>query len=211
MMSLDPAIETYLDNHADAESDALQSLRKAAHAELDDLGMLSGKLQGDVLFQLVKLARAKTVVEIGMFAGYSALRMAEALPHDGVLYTTDVEPRYIAFAKRHFETSPHGAKIKILEGPALETVPQAVSQPIDVAYIDADKTNYLNYYEMLLPKLADTGIIIADNVLWSGRVLNPEKPDDHALREFGDTVAKDSRVTKMILPVRDGLMLIQKN
>ena len=149
------------------------------------------------------------MLEIGTFTGASALMMAAALPAEGALITCDVDPEAIALAKSFFARSPHGDKIEIREGPALETM-QTLEGPFDLVFIDADKENYLAYYEAALLLLAPDGVIAVDNVLWSGRVLDPRAERDHAIVAFNDHVQRDPRVTNVILTVRDGLMLIRR-
>jgi len=175
-------------------------------------GMLSGQLEGTLLQMLVASLGAKRVLEIGMFTGFSALMMAAALPDDGTLITCDVSPQAIAFAKRYFARSPHGKKIEVREGPALETL-QTLRGPFDFVFIDADKLNYVNYYEAALALLAPNGVIAVDNVLWSGNVLDPKADDENAqaIVAFNRRVQEDARVTNVILTVRDGVTLIRKN
>jgi caffeoyl-CoA O-methyltransferase len=158
---------------------------------------------------MVRATEARRVLEIGMFAGLSALMMAEALPEDGTLVTCDVDPKAIAFAKSYFARSPQGSKIEVREGHALETI-KALDGPLDFVFIDADKSNYINYYEAVLPLLSPRGAIVADNVLWSGRVLEAKEKDDHAIVAFNARVQADERVRNVLLSVRDGLMLITK-
>jgi len=158
---------------------------------------------------LVRLTGARRVLEIGMFTGYSALMMAEGLPDDGHLITCDVNPRAEAIARRYFAESKHGHKIEIRMGPALDTI-KTLTEPLDLVFIDADKTNYLNYYEAVLPLVRPGGLIVADNVLWSGRVLNPKDDDTRAIVEFDKRVTEDSRVENVCLTVRDGMMLAWK-
>jgi caffeoyl-CoA O-methyltransferase len=144
-----------------------------------------------------------------MFTGYSGLMMAEGLPEDGELITCDVDPKAEAMAKRYFAQSPHGKKIHVRIGPALETI-KTLKGPIDMVFIDADKENYSNYYDAVLPLLRKGGLLVADNVLWSGKVLNPKEPTDLAIVAFNDKVARDTRVEKVLLTVRDGMMLAVK-
>jgi caffeoyl-CoA O-methyltransferase len=172
-------------------------------------GMLSRHEVGGVLQALIRISGARNVLEIGMFAGLSALMMAEALPDDGRLTTCDVDPKAIAFARKYFARSPHSEKIDVREGPALDTI-ATLSGTLDFVFIDADKSNYINYYEAVLPLLGERGIIIADNVLWSGRVLDPKEKDDHAIVAFNAHVLADARVRSTLLTVRDGLLLITK-
>jgi caffeoyl-CoA O-methyltransferase len=158
---------------------------------------------------LVRLTGARRILEIGMFTGYSALMMAEGLPDDGHLITCDVNPKAEAIARRYFAESEHGHKIEIRMGPALDTI-GTLTAPLDFVFIDADKTNYLNYYEAVMGLVRPGGLIVADNVLWSGKVLNPEDDDTRAIVAFNEHVAADPRVTNVCLTVRDGMMLAWK-
>jgi caffeoyl-CoA O-methyltransferase len=144
-----------------------------------------------------------------MFTGYSALMMAEGLPEDGRIITCDVDPKAEAIARRYFAESPNGHKIEIRMGPALDTI-RNLSGSLDMVFIDADKGNYSNYYQAVFPLVRPGGLIVADNVLWSGRVLHPESPDDHAIVAFDDLVQADARVENVCLTVRDGMMLAWK-
>jgi caffeoyl-CoA O-methyltransferase len=159
---------------------------------------------------LVAMSSSRRVLEIGMFTGFSAQMMAAALPDDGHVVTCDIEPRHIEIARRFFARSPHGHKIDVREGPALETMRTLKPASFDLIFIDADKRNYVNYYEASLPLLTDSGTIAVDNVLWSGTVLDPKEPDDHAIVAFNEHVRNDPRVTCVMLTVRDGVMLIRK-
>jgi len=153
---------------------------------------------------------ARRVLELGTFTGFSALMMAAALPEDGRLITCDLDPEAIAIARSFFARSPHGHKIEVREGPALDTL-KTLEGPFDFVFIDVDKENYMRYYEAVLPMLASNGLIAVDNVLWSGRVLDPEERDDKAIAAFNEHVQRDPRVTNVILTVRDGVMLIRRN
>jgi caffeoyl-CoA O-methyltransferase len=170
--------------------------------------MLSGQIEGTLLQMLVGLTGARRVLEIGMFTGFSAQMMAAALPDDGMLITCDVDQKAIGIAKSYFERSPHGRKIEVREGTALDTL-ETLEGPFDVIFIDADKGNYIRYYEASLPLLAKSGVMAIDNVLWSGKVLNPREPDDHAIVAFNAHVAADDRVTAVMLSVRDGVTLVR--
>ncbi len=202
-------IEEYAAEHTDPPGPILEKLREETYAKMSLPQMQVGRIEGTFLKLLVRLSRAKRVLEIGMFTGYSGLMMAEGLPDDGELVTCDVDPKAEAMATRYFAQSPHGKKIQIRMGPALETI-KALKGPIDMVFIDADKENYPKYYEAVLPLLRKGGLLVADNVLWSGRVLDPKEATDRAIAEFNDKVAKDTRVEKVLLTVRDGMMLAVK-
>lgn len=173
-------------------------------------GMLSGQVPGMLLQMLIFASGAKRVLEIGMFTGFSAQMMAEALPDDGRVTTCDVDPKAIATAKEFFARSPLGHKIDVREGPALDTM-KSLEPGFDLIFIDADKPSYVDYYEAVLPKLAEDGLIVADNVLWSGRVVDPD-PDEttRTIVEFNEHVRRDDRVVAVMLTVRDGMTLIRR-
>jgi len=202
-------IEEYAAEHTEAPAPIFEKLREETYSKMSLPQMQVGRNEGTFLKLLVRLSRAKRVLEVGMFTGYSGLMMAEGLPDDGELITCDVDPKAEAMAKRYFAQSPHGKKIHIRMGPALETI-KTLKGPIDMVFIDADKENYPKYYDGVLPLLRKGGLLVADNVLWSGRVLDPKEETDRAIVEFNDKVAKDARVEKVLLSVRDGMMLAVK-
>ncbi len=202
-------VEKFAHDHTDPESDLFRRLREETIAEMQYPQMQVGRIEGRFLKMLVRLTGARRVLELGMFTGYSALMMAEGLPEDGRIITCDVDPKAEAIARRYFAESPHGRKIEIRMGPALETI-AALTDPLDMVFIDADKTNYSNYYEACLPLLRPGGLIVADNVLWSGKVLNPEDESTRAIVAFDEQVQADPRVENVCLTVRDGMMLIWK-
>ncbi|HKY03543.1 MAG TPA: class I SAM-dependent methyltransferase [Blastocatellia bacterium] len=210
MLTLVPEeIERYAYDHTKPESELFGRLRDETYQSMDCPQMQVGRLEGRFLKMLVELTGARRVLEIGMFTGYSGLMMAEGLPDDGRLITCDVDPRAEAVARRYFAESPHGHKIEIRMGPALDTI-AALAGELDLVFIDADKENYSNYYEACLPKLKKGGLIVADNVLWSGKVLNPQDTPTRAIVEFNDRVQADDRVENVCLTVRDGMMLVRK-
>ena len=205
------AIEEYAAAHSSPEPSLLAGLAAETREATDAPQMMVGQLEGRFLEFLVFLSQARLVVEIGTFTGYSALSMASALPPDGRIVTCDINPETNAIARRHAGASPGGDRIEFRLGPALETL-ATLDGPFDLVFIDADKTSYLAYYEAVLPKLADRGVIVVDNVLWSGRVLDPadDTADTVAIRAFNDAVAADPRVVSVMLTVRDGVMLIRR-
>ena len=202
-------IENYAYDHTQIESDLLWRLEMETYDQLEIPQMLTGRIEGQLLKMLVQLLEARRIIEIGTFGGYSAISMAEALPENGYVVTCEVDSVAIKFAKRFFDESPHGRKIVLKEGPAIETL-KTLSGPFDMAFIDADKENYINYYEALLPMLRSGGLIVVDNVLWSGRVLNPKETSDHAIHKFNQRVSWDHRVEKVMLTIRDGISLLRK-
>jgi predicted O-methyltransferase YrrM len=202
-------IEKYAYEHTQDEGDLLAQLEKETYASLEIPHMITGRIEGRFLKMLVHLLKAKRVLEIGTFGGYATLSMAAALPKDGQLFTCDIDPQAIAFAKRFFSQSEHGSKITLLEGPALESL-KTLSGPFDFAFIDADKENYWNYYEAIFPMIVPGGLIVVDNVLWSGRVLNPVDASDKAIHQFNERVVQDVRVEPVMLTVRDGIYCLRK-
>ena len=203
-------IENYAYDHTEIEDDLLWQLELETYDQLDIPQMLTGRIEGRLLKILAQLVEAKRIIEVGTFGGYSAISMAEALPEDGYLITCEVDPVAIQFAKKFFDKSPHGKKIFLKEGPALDTL-KKLPGSFDMAFIDADKENYLNYYEALLPIIRSGGLIVVDNVLWSGRVLNPKETSDHAIHRFNERIKNDHRVEKVMLTIRDGVSLLRKH
>jgi caffeoyl-CoA O-methyltransferase len=204
-------IDAYAVAHSTAEHPVLAAVAAETRATEESHGMMIGPVEGRFLETLVWLSGARRVLEIGAFTGYSALSMASALPPDGRLITCEVNPERAAVCRRHFEQSPWGDRIEIRVGPALDSL-RALDGPFDLVFIDADKTNYRNYYEAVLPKLAERGLIAVDNVLWSGRVLDDaDRSDDTvAMRAFNDFVRDDGRVVCVMTTVRDGVTLIRR-
>lgn len=206
-----PTIDAYCLRHTSAPDPLLDELAAYTHAHCKLPQMLTGPVEGTFLRMLVQIGGARRVLEIGTFTGYSALSMAAGLPADGELITCDIDQDTNAIAKSFWARSPHGTKIKPMLGPALETIgalPQEMR--FDFVFIDADKENYENYYEAVLPKLKSGGILAADNTLWSGKVLDPKEKSDHAIVAFNQHVARDPRVDHVLLSVRDGVMLVRK-
>lgn len=203
------ALEAYSAAHSDPVPSLLDDLRQETHAKMAYPQMQVGRIEGALLKMLVRLMGARRVLEIGMFTGYSALSIAEGLPDDGLLVTCDVDPVAEAIARRYFARSPHGKKIDVRIGPALDTI-VTLAPPLDLVFIDADKQNYTRYYEATLPLLRTGGLVVADNALWSGAVLDPKDDDARAITAFNDRVAADARVERVMLTVRDGMMLARK-
>jgi len=206
---IDVAVEQFAHDHTEPETDLYVRLREETYRVMQSPQMQVDVIEGRFLQMLVRLSGAKSILELGMFTGYSALMMAEALPDDGHLITCEIDAKAEAIARRYFAESPHGNKITIRMGPALDTI-KTLAGPLDLVFIDADKVNYSNYYEACLPLLKSGGLVVADNVLWSGKVVDPKDADDHAIVAFNRLVQSDPRVKNVCLTVRDGMMLAWK-
>ena len=204
--------EDYITSHSDSEPEYLAKLNRITHLRMINPRMLSGHFQGRVMAMFCHMIQPKTVLEIGTFTGYSALSMAEGMPEDGVLHTIDYDEELESFLLDVFAGSEQGHKIKLHIGDALTEISK-LNDIFDLVFIDADKEEYLAYYEAVLPKLRTGGYILVDNTLWDGKVLKPVDPKDRetiAIMKFNDFVARDTRVEKVLLPIRDGLTLIRK-
>jgi caffeoyl-CoA O-methyltransferase len=206
----DPRVEQYAVEHTTPEPAWFATLAEETRNATRAPTMMVGTLEGRLLTALVAMLRPRSVLEIGTFTGYSALSMAEALPADGRIVTCDISEEHLAIARRHIAASPYAGVIEIRSGPALETI-ATLPGPFDLVFIDADKTSYSAYFEATLAKLAPDGVILVDNVLWSGRVLDPAivDPDTAAIKAFNDQVLADDRVEVVMLTVRDGVSLIR--
>jgi len=207
----DPGVEQYAVEHTTPEPPWFATLAEETRNATRAPTMMVGTLEGRLLTALVAMLRPRSVLEIGTFTGYSALSMAEALPADGRIVTCDISEEHLAIARRHIAASPYAGVIEIRSGPALETI-ATLPGPFDLVFIDADKTSYSAYFEATLAKLAPDGVILVDNVLWSGRVLDPAitDPDTAAITAFNDQVVADDRVEVVMLTVRDGVSLIRR-
>lgn len=207
----DPGIEEYASAHTTPPPPWLEAVAAETEAGVPAPQMMVGALEGRFLEMLVWVSGARRVLEIGTFTGYSSLSMAAALPPDGTIVTCDLDPVALAVARRHIAASPYADRIEIREGPALDTI-ATLDGPFDLVFVDADKPNYVNYYEAVLPKLAERGLIVADNTLWSGQVLDAGDTSDGtvAIRAFNDHVRADARVVCVQLTVRDGVTLIRR-
>jgi caffeoyl-CoA O-methyltransferase len=206
---IDARLEDYAIAHSQAPSPLLQELQAYTYEHCNNPQMVTGPLEAAFLRMLVRLIGARRVLEIGMFTGYSALAMAEALPAGGELISCEIDHEHYAIANSFFDRSPHGDKIRAVLGPALETL-DTITGPFDLVFLDADKENYLQYYEKTMPLLRPGALLVADNTLWSGRVLDPKRDTDHALVAFNQHLMNDHRVENVLLTVRDGMMLARK-
>jgi caffeoyl-CoA O-methyltransferase len=206
---VDPALEGYAEEHSSEVPELLERLERVTLETMKSPQMLSGRTEGQLLRLLVRMISAKRVLEVGTFTGYSALMMASALPSDGELITLERDPRAEAVARRYFAESEHGPRIRLLMGPALDTL-ASLSGPFDFAFLDADKENYPRYYERLLELLRCGGMLAVDNVLWSGKVLDPRDEETKAIHALNERVRRDPRVDHALLTVRDGVLLVRK-
>lgn len=206
-----PDIEAYATAHSMPESDICRSLNEQTHRQMDCPQMLVGPLEGGFLKMLTQVVRATHILEVGTFTGYSALCFAEALPKEGTVTTCEIDETSAALARRYFAKSPHGYKITVRMGPALETM-RVLSGQYDVIFIDADKQNYLNYYRRAKELLSPDGVIVIDNVLWDGDVLLNPAPDERtaAIQALNRVVAADPDVSAVLLTIRDGVFLIRR-
>ncbi len=211
-MGTEEALDDYILKHIDGESDYLKALYRDTHVKLLRPRMASGHLQGRMLKMFVSMIRPRHILEIGTYSGYSALCLAEGLCEGGMLHTFEINDEQEDFTRPWLENSPYADKIRFYIGDALEQVPQ-LGITFDLVFIDGDKRRYIDYYEMTLAHLSGGGYIIADNTLWDGHVLEQPHCNDYqtiGIKEFNDLVARDARVEKVILPLRDGLTIIRK-
>jgi len=202
---VDQRIEDYVEQLTTPHDALLAELSEETARSLGSEAMLTGPVAGRLLELLVWFGRPRRVLEIGTFSGHSALSMAAALPDDGHIDACEIDPERAEVAQRYFDRSPHGSKITLHLGPALETI-ERLDGEFDFVFIDADKEGYVDYYEAVLPRLAARGLIAADNTLWSGRVVDGQGP----IVAFNDHVAADPRSVQVILSVRDGITLIRR-
>jgi caffeoyl-CoA O-methyltransferase len=202
-------IERYAEEHTTPPEPLLAELAEETRATLEAPQMLTGTVEGRFLELLVYASGARRVLELGTYSGYSALSMAAGLPADGRIDTCELDEERAAVARRYIEQSPYADRIQIHLGPALETIDELEGE-FDFVFIDADKPNYVNYYEAVLPRLSAGGFIAADNTLWSGRVLEPDDSEGtRAIKGFNEHVRSDPRVASVMLTVRDGVTLIR--
>ena len=206
------SLDDYILSHIDPEGEYLHALWRDTQLKLSYGQMASGHLQGRLLKMLVEMIRPRRVIELGTFSGYSALSMAEGLPESAELHTIEVYDENEDFLRRWIGGSPWADRIHLHIGDALDIIP-TLGDRWDLAFVDADKREYVKYYEMLLPRMNPGGFILADNTLWYGRITEEARASDlqtRGLQEFNDLVANDPRVEKVILPLRDGLSIIRK-
>ena len=210
MIEIKPlGIEEYAERNTKPLSTLLEKLWLETFSKTRSPGMMVGPLEGAFLKMLALTTGARRILEIGMFTGYSALAWAEALPRDGRIVTCDINPETSEIAKRYFAESPHASKIEVKLGPALESL-RFVTGPFDICFIDADKESYGDYYDACMELVRPKGLIVLDNMLRSGKVLEPSDPGTVAVDALNKRIRNDSRVENVLLPVRDGIMLVCK-
>ena len=200
-------LEDYIERHSEKEPELLAALNKETYQKVLLPRMLSGNFQGRVLSMLSKLIRPTNILEIGTYTGYSALCLCEGMQDDGALHTIDIKEELVDFQRKYFDKSPWGNQITQHLGEALTIIP-TLDLKFDLVFIDADKENYVHYYELIVPKMNRGGIILSDNVLWSGKVVEPLEPNDvstNVLVEYNAHLKNDPRVETVLLPIRDGL------
>ncbi|MDP4208743.1 MAG: O-methyltransferase [Bacteroidota bacterium] len=212
MTELDKDLEQYILEHIDPEDKILYELNRVAHLKLIHPRMVSGHLQGQILRMLSYMLRPRRILEIGTFAGYSAICLAQGMPKDGHLHTIEINDELIDIPLQFFERAGLKQKITLHVGDACDIVP-AFEEFFDLVFIDGDKSQYLDYYTVVFDKVRPGGFIFADNVLWNGKVLEQENSNDYStkgIKKFNDWISSDNRVEKVILPIRDGLMMLRK-
>ena len=207
MHFLSQDLEDYIEQHSQKEPELLAALNKETYQKILLPRMLSGHFQGRVLSMLSKLIRPLNILEIGTYTGYSALCLCEGMQENGILHTIDIKEELVDFQRKHFDKSLWGNQIVQHLGQAVDIIP-TIDSKFDLVFIDADKENYINYFELIVPKMNKGGIILSDNVLWSGKVVEPLHPNDLStkiLLEYNKLLANDKRVETVLLPIRDGL------
>ena len=202
-------LDDYVVMHSEEEPALLKALTMETYQKVLQPRMLSGHYQGRILSVLSKLIRPKTILELGTFTGYSALCLAEGLDKNGVLHTIDINEELVDFQKRYFDKSDYGSQIIQHLGSALDIIP-TIETTFDLVFMDADKPNYINYFHQIIDKLNPGGVILSDNVLWSGKVIEPLDPSDISTKivlEYNRLLKEDSRLETVLLPIRDGLTI----
>lgn len=206
-------LDNYVVNHSEDEPELLQQLTRETYQKILQPRMLSGHYQGRVLSMISKLINPKNILEIGTYTGYSALCLAEGMQHNGQLHTIDINEELVDFQRKYFNKSPYGNQIYQHIGNALDIIPQ-LTVDFDLVFIDADKDNYANYFKLVFNKLHSNGIILSDNVLWDGKILDTKfKKEDTstpALIAYNKLLKEDKRIETLVLPIRDGLTISRK-
>ncbi len=203
-------LENYIDKYSSKEDEVQSKLSRETHLKVQMPQMVSGNIQGQFLEMISRLIQPKRILEIGTFTGYSAISLAKGLSEDGLLYTIDINEELQPICAKYFEKVNLSSKIKHLIGDARKIIPE-LNDTLDLVFIDADKINYANYYDLVFDKVRVGGYIIADNVLWSGKVVEEKKDKDTlAIHQYNEKIAADARVKSFILSLRDGLNIVQK-
>jgi caffeoyl-CoA O-methyltransferase len=204
-------LERYAEEHTTPHPELLQRLAAETKETLERPQMLTGTIEGRFLEFLVYMTGARRILELGTYSGYSSISMAAVLPDGGRIDTCEVEEKHAEVARRYIDEAGYSDRIEVHMGPALESI-ERLEGEFDLVFIDADKENYINYYEAVLPRLSERGLIAADNTLWSGRVIDESDQDEstQAIRAFNDHVRGDDRVIAVMLSVRDGVTLIRR-
>jgi caffeoyl-CoA O-methyltransferase len=211
MEILPDVLQTYLDNHCDPEPELLQKINRDTYLKVLRPHMLSGHYQGRLLSMLSKMISPRRILEIGTFTGYATLCLAEGLTEDGIIHTIEVNRELEEMLNSHFNSTSFGKKIKLHFGAAEEVLFNLNENVFDLVFIDADKKNNFTYFNLVFDKIRPGGLIIIDNVLWKGKVYGEENDTDtRNIRELNDRITADERVEKLILPVRDGILIIRK-
>ncbi|HUI32213.1 MAG: O-methyltransferase [Dysgonamonadaceae bacterium] len=209
----EPKIDQYILSHIDSEPELLKKMMREAHVKLLRPRMISGNIQGRLLKMLTAMLRPKNILEIGTYTGYSALCLSEGAPKEAKIVTIEIDDEMEDFIRKYFQESEYGHKIELKIGNALQLIDNYDDNYFDLIFMDADKREYCAYYEKAFNKLRKNGIILADNTLWSGKVVDEEFQNDEQTRgvmEFNNHIKEDNRIEKVILPIRDGLTIIRK-
>ena len=212
MTLLNEKLENYIEKHTSPEDEILNELSRETHLKTYYSRMLSGQVQGKFLEMIVSMIQPSRILEIGTFTGYSAIAMAKGLPMDGKIITLEINPEMEVFIRKFIQKSGFEKKIELRIGDALQMIP-GMDEQFDLVFIDADKEQYVEYYKLALEKLKPGGFILADNVLWSGKVVESDSKSDKetkGIKVFNDFVANDTSVEQVILSIRDGLLLARK-
>ncbi|MGZ3752291.1 MAG: O-methyltransferase [Mucilaginibacter sp.] len=211
MEILDHHLQLYLEDHCDPEPAELQKINRETYLKVLRPHMLSGHYQGRLLSMLSKMIQPRRILEIGTFTGYATICLAEGLTEDGLIHTIEIDREFEEMLNQHFKSTNVDKKIKLHFGPAAQIIVEMEEENFDLVFIDADKKNNLHYFQLIFDKVRSGGLIIIDNVLWKGKVYGSDSDTDtRSIRELNDHIANDTRVEKLILPVRDGIMLIRK-
>ena len=209
MNFLPDAIDDYAIKHSQKEPKLLQELSRETWQKVLNPRMLSGNFQGRILAMISKLINPKNILEIGTYTGYSALCLAEGMQYEGTLFTIDKNEELEGFVKKYFNKSEYKNQIKQLIGNAIEIIP-TMNEKFDLVFIDADKSNYINYFNLIIDKMTPGGVILSDNVLWSGKIIeevDPKDIDTKVLLEYNKLLNSDNRIETVLLPIRDGLTI----